>query len=187
VSSHRLATPVGWTQVSNYPATDENDPVVTGESAYSNLFHPDLVLASDGVPYPTPPMSSQQQNSTTARDAIEQYLRKNGGWHEVNPIAVSTGYSHNHILRTGTEMADDTNSPVERRKNTGKPVIGYRFNGASEVPGSDRQAYIRYIRMYGNGVHGKLKAKSLSDLQDILRGIADSTVVFDFKVEFRIP
>jgi len=132
-------------------------------------------------------MSSKQQNSSTARDAIEQYLRKNSGWSEVNPIAVSTGYSHDHILRTGTEMSRDTNKPVERHKNTSKPVIGYRFNGTSEVPGSDRQAYIRYIRMYGNGGYGNIQAKSLSELQDILRNIADSTVVFDFKVEFRIP
>lgn len=130
-------------------------------------------------------MATSSSNPSTARDAIEQYLQNNSGWYEVATIANATGYSHGHVLSTGTDMAND--DIIERRKNTGKPVVAYLFNGDSEVPGSDRQKYIRLIQMYSNDPTGNLQSKSLSNLQDKLRSVADGTTVFDFKVEFRKP
>ena len=132
-------------------------------------------------------MSSQNQQSTTARASIKQFLSNNGGWHEVNPIATSIGYSHGHVLQTGTAMANDGNSPVERRKNGNKPVIGYRINGDTKVPASDRQKYIRLIRMYSNAPPSNLNSMSLDTLQTQLRNIADARIVLEHKVEFRIP
>lgn len=130
-------------------------------------------------------MATNSSNPSTAEDAIEQYLQNNTGWHEVATIANAIGYSHGHVLTTGTDMAN--NNVIERRKNTGKPVVGYLFNGDAEVPGSNRQRYIQLIQMYSNGPTGNLQSKSLSDLQDKLRNVADGTTVFEFKVEFQKP
>lgn len=130
-------------------------------------------------------MATNSSNSSTARDSIEQYLQNNSGWHEVAPIASATGYSHGHVLSTGTEMAENGN--IERQKNTNKPVVAYMFNGNSEVPGSNRQRYIQLIQMHSSSPTGNLQSKSLSDLQDKLRDVADGTTVFEFKVEFRKP
>lgn len=132
-------------------------------------------------------MSSQSQNTQTARDAIGQYLQNNPGWTEVTPIVRSTGYTRGHILQTATDMANDSSSSVEKRKNFSKPVVAYIFNGNWEFPGADPQEYIQLIRMYSNSPPATLTSMSLSDLQSELRNVADGTTVPEFKVEFRIP
>lgn len=135
----------------------------------------------------TTTVSTTGSGGTTAVDAIEQYLQTNPGWHEVAEIANATGYSHGHTLTTGTSLAADNTSPVERRKNRSKPVVAYILNGNSEVPGSDPQRYIDLIRRHSTSPPSNLGAMSLDQLQTQLRKVASGTTVFEWKVEFRIP
>jgi len=130
-------------------------------------------------------MATNSSNPSTARQAIKQYLQNNSGWHEITPIVNATGYSRTHILSTGTEMAES--GEISRRKNTGKPVVAYLFNGTAEVPGSDANRYIRLIKKYSSGSVENLQGMSLEELQNKLRELADGTTVFEFKVEFRHP
>lgn len=132
-------------------------------------------------------MSSGTSSNTTAEQAIKQFLSSNSGWHETQPLATATSYSIGHVRSTATVMAEEQNSPVQKRKNTRKPVVAYIFNGNWEFPGSDRQAYIRLIRMYANSPPSNLLSMSLSSLQSTLRSVADDTAVPEYKVEFRIP
>lgn len=132
-------------------------------------------------------MSSKNKNRQTARDAIEQYLKTNPGWKEVATITNNTGYTHGHILQTATDMANKSSTSVERQKNFSKPIVAYLFNQNSEVPGSNPKTYIRLIKRYSNNPPASLQSMSLNELQDELRNIADGTVVFEHKVEFRIP
>jgi hypothetical protein len=131
-------------------------------------------------------MSTQSQPSSTAEQAIQQYLDSNPGWHEVRAITVATGYSNGHIRSTAKRMADDGNSPVEGRKNLSKPVVGYSLNGNLEVPGANRQKYIRLIKQHATHPPSNLNSMSLSKLQDELRRVADSTTRIESKLEFRI-
>ena len=132
-------------------------------------------------------MSSSNSGGTTATTDIAQFLSNNSGWHEVAEIANATGYSHGHVLSTATKMANDSSSPVKRRKNRRKPIIGYIFNGQMEVPGSDRQKYIRLIKLYGTNAPANLHSMTLDRLQKELRRVADGMSRLDSKVEFRIP
>ena len=132
-------------------------------------------------------MSSGTSSNTTAEQDIKQYLSNNADWHEVNPIAVATGYSNGHVRSTAKRMANDGNSPVEGRKNHRKPVVGYIFNGDMEVPGSDRQTYIRLIQIHTSNPPSNLQSMSLDALQKRLRRVADDSTRIESKLEFRIP
>jgi hypothetical protein len=132
-------------------------------------------------------MSSQSQGGSTAETAIAQFLHNNPGWHEVRAITVATGYSNGHIRNTAKRMADDNNDSVEGRKNLSKPVVGYSLNGTLEVPGANRQKYIRLIKQHATHPPSNLSSMSLSKLQDELRRVADSTTRIESKLEFRIP
>ncbi|GAA0727058.1 hypothetical protein GCM10009060_25190 [Halorubrum trapanicum] len=130
-------------------------------------------------------MSSKSSGNTTARHDIVQYLGNNSGWHEVADIANAVGYSHNHALSTGKQLARDEATGVEGRKNHSKPVVGYYINGSLEVPGSNRQEVVRLIRVHSDS-HPSLEGMSMDELYKCLRNVASGTVTLEYKREFRI-
>jgi hypothetical protein len=56
-----------------------------------------------------------------------------------------------------------------------------------EVPGSNRQEYIRLIQLHATNPPSNLQSMSLDTLQDRLRSVADGTTRIESKLEFRIP
>lgn len=135
-------------------------------------------------------MSSRTSGGTNARHDVEKYLRNNGGWHEVSTISAATGYSHGHTRSTAKSLSNNKGSPVEGRKNHGKPVIGYYISGYPNnpaVPGGSRQEVIRLIKVYGNSTPN-FSAMTLDDLFSHLRSnVANSVARLSHKWEFRVP
>lgn len=130
-------------------------------------------------------MSSQNSGGSTAKDAVEQYLRNNSGWHEVRDLSNATGYDNDYIRRVAKDLAS-SNSNIQKRKNRNKPVIGYEIHGELKVPGGNMKALIGLIKTYGGSTPSNLQNKSISDLQKYIRNhIADSVVPLESKLEFR--
>lgn len=131
------------------------------------------------------PMSSKTSGGSTAADAVEQYLKNNGGWHEVRDLANATGYSKDYIRRVAKTLVNN-NSKAQSRKNRNKPIIGYSIHGDIKVPGGDRSTLINLIKTYGSSTPSNLHSMSVSELQKYLRNnIAGGVVPLGNKLEFR--